>query len=487
MCALAGVVQRTFRITILDDVIVEENEVFQVVLETPGGGGSIGAQFRTNVTIIDDDGNKLSAQLTKPLVRSVVAKAAVPFSVSIQATLASGDNMTTGGELFFPLIENDMSTWSNPGTISGAQRNALRTVCSQTDNLDGTYTFSSIANGQGNFQMRIYHVFPGGLKGDYFIDAYMDELYVDRIDRVVNFTWGTGRLIPRGADFISIRWTGVIGDIPATNTYYFQVDADEQARLWVDGDLLIDHYHIQAVYLEPPRPKVLQAGGLYEVVLEYREVTGTAYARLMWGLDPTKMEVIPTKNLFSLYEIGLSPVNVTINSGETVASTTECVGNGLVDGTVLQRSEFSACPRDIYGNLRDDDNIGYLSTAIFGSTVTLIDDNGYNGVGKELITPVMTFNNNTFCFDFFYVPERAGTYRVDIFYQTWHDQPPEPVAGSPFTCAVKPTKTFGPYSNVFNLPMPLYLEAGTCHDFTIVARDMSRNLRHQGGDDFEVL
>jgi hypothetical protein len=57
--------------------------------------------------------------------------------------------------------------------------------------------------------------------------------------RHVNFTWGTGRLMPRGRDFISIRWTGVfMAKWPRT---YFAVKADGHARLWVNGDLILDH------------------------------------------------------------------------------------------------------------------------------------------------------------------------------------------------------------------------------------------------------
>ena len=51
----------------MDDNKVEENEVFQVVLQVPEGGGSVNAQFRANVTIIDDDAAFLSPALTHML------------------------------------------------------------------------------------------------------------------------------------------------------------------------------------------------------------------------------------------------------------------------------------------------------------------------------------------------------------------------------------------------------------------------------------
>jgi len=57
--------------------------------------------------------------------------------------------------------------------------------------------------------------------------------------RYVNFTWGNGRIIPRGSDYISIRWTGVLK--AAWGLTYFKINADDHARLWINGDLKIDH------------------------------------------------------------------------------------------------------------------------------------------------------------------------------------------------------------------------------------------------------
>ena len=61
------------------------------------------------------------------------------------------------------------------------------------------YNFSSTIKEQGIYQLRIMHAFPGGLKGEYFSDGFFERLALTRIDRTVNFTWATGRLIPRGS------------------------------------------------------------------------------------------------------------------------------------------------------------------------------------------------------------------------------------------------------------------------------------------------
>lgn len=126
-----GVIERSFKISILDDNIVEENEVFQVVLEVPEGGGSVGAQFRANVTIVDNDLPLISAKLSKLLQNTTKTTAGVPFSVFVQAVAANGKPLTMGGERFLGLIENDLSAWSQPP--SGSQRNYLRVPCNLTD------------------------------------------------------------------------------------------------------------------------------------------------------------------------------------------------------------------------------------------------------------------------------------------------------------------------------------------------------------------
>jgi hypothetical protein len=96
----SGVIRRTFLIGILDDNLVEDDEVFQVILETPEGGGSLGPQFRANVTIKDDDLYKLSPKKSYPTTLSLSTAADTSFVGTIQAVLATNDVMTMGGERF---------------------------------------------------------------------------------------------------------------------------------------------------------------------------------------------------------------------------------------------------------------------------------------------------------------------------------------------------------------------------------------------------
>jgi hypothetical protein len=174
-----GIVERSFLVTILDDNMIEENEVFQIVLQVPEGGGSVNAQFRANVTIIDDDASKLSPALTKMLVNATHAVSGTHFNVSLKAIKGVGSLTTTGGEYFYSYVENDDSFWG-----SYVQRQSLLHVLSVRDIGTGVYTISGSIKEQGLYQMRVKHCFPGGLRGYYYADAYFQNLALTRIDRL---------------------------------------------------------------------------------------------------------------------------------------------------------------------------------------------------------------------------------------------------------------------------------------------------------------
>lgn len=391
-----------------------------------------------------------------------------------------------GGELFFATIENNLKMWQSSPLKSGSQRNSLRHICIESDHGDGIYGFACPGiQEQGVYQLRVWHAFQAGIQAEYFYDGFFERLAVKRIDHNVNFTWGTGKLIPRGSDYITIRWTGCIKS-DKEGKYQFSVDADDHARLWVDGKILIDHWHEQFVTLQPVRNVYLKANTLYEVVLEYREVRGDAYARLMWGYEGGKVVVVPQENLYTLFEVDRSPVMVTIYSADTSPDHTECVGDGLYEGIALHRSYFTICPRDKYRNLRDDLDLYYLSSDLFSANLTLVDDQGYNGVGPEYISPDLIYNIDTNCFDGSYIPEVAGTYRLEILHEITRGEGRQQVSGSPFYFHVEPDKMSGPKSLVFDLPSTLYLEAGQCKKFKIISRDNAQNFILTGGNSIQV-
>jgi hypothetical protein len=69
---------------------------------------------------------------------------------------------------------------------------------------------------QGDHELYVQHATQGGLLGEYFDNAYLQETpVITRVDHVVNFTWGEGRITRFGTDYVSVRWLGKVRlDVP---------------------------------------------------------------------------------------------------------------------------------------------------------------------------------------------------------------------------------------------------------------------------------
>src|SRR5262249_29480521 len=114
-----------------------------------------------------------------------------------------------------------------------------------------------------------------------------------------DFSWGTGTpdaAIPAGG--YSARWTGKVQPY-TTETYTFEVESSDGARLWVDNLLVIDTWtnHSPAVKTEGTFSG--GAGQKYDIKLEYYQSSGAAVARLRWSSPQTPQEIIPETQLYA--------------------------------------------------------------------------------------------------------------------------------------------------------------------------------------------
>ncbi|MEJ2209321.1 MAG: PA14 domain-containing protein [Anaerolineae bacterium] len=106
--------------------------------------------------------------------------------------------------------------------------------------------------------------------GEYFNNPLLEgSAALQRQDARVQFQWGAGSPDPAlPADGFSVRWTGDVW-LPAGN-YLYSLAADDGARLWIDGGLLIDAWTASA-------PGQLRAGhiqlgeGVHSFRVEYYE------------------------------------------------------------------------------------------------------------------------------------------------------------------------------------------------------------------------
>ncbi|MBN1660675.1 MAG: hypothetical protein JXA93_19925 [Anaerolineae bacterium] len=162
-------------------------------------------------------------------------------------------------------------------------------------------------SGQASIRLEYYnHLGPGRVrlhwervsdypewKGSYYpVRDLSGTPRFERNDPAIDFDWGGGS--PRSdmpVEDFSVRWTRRL-QLSQGGTYRFLVVSDDGARLWVDGQLLIDRW--QDGYTTDEATINLAAGG-HDVRLEYYEHLGGALVRLTWSLIPATATATPTR------------------------------------------------------------------------------------------------------------------------------------------------------------------------------------------------
>jgi uncharacterized protein (DUF1800 family) len=93
-----------------------------------------------------------------------------------------------------------------------------------------------------------------------------------------------------------VRWTGqVLPQFP--ETYFFDVKTDDGVKLWVNDQLLVDHWGAQSAS-DRIGSIALQAGVRYNIVMEYLNLGGSAQAHLYWYSASQPKQVIPSNRLY---------------------------------------------------------------------------------------------------------------------------------------------------------------------------------------------
>jgi hypothetical protein len=118
-----------------------------------------------------------------------------------------------------------------------------------------------------------------GWRGEYYGNMDLIGTPQVRDDAQVSFDWGTGSPIAGiPADYFSARWTRQLSF--NAGTYLFHVRVDDGARLWVDGQLVIDQWHNATSQTYTAQVNLAQ--GTHDVRLEMFERTGLASVSLWW-------------------------------------------------------------------------------------------------------------------------------------------------------------------------------------------------------------
>ena len=100
-----------------------------------------------------------------------------------------------------------------------------------------------------------------------------------------------------GPDTFSVRWDGEVV-AQKSERYTFYSRTDDGVRLWVNNQLLIDHWTPQAA-TEWSGSIDLVAGQHCTIKMEYFERYGGALAQLSWSSATTPKQIVPTSQLYA--------------------------------------------------------------------------------------------------------------------------------------------------------------------------------------------
>jgi alpha-L-fucosidase len=136
------------------------------------------------------------------------------------------------------------------------------------------------------------------------------DVELKRIDPNINFNWvrnTPGK--PVKEDNFTAMWTGFIEPL-YSQEYFFEGEADDGLRLWIDNKLVIDKWakseesadgNVMANDAKSSMEGkiVLKAGKKYPVKVEYFETIQNASIRLSWSSESQKKQVVPAARFFT--------------------------------------------------------------------------------------------------------------------------------------------------------------------------------------------
>ncbi|WP_406121828.1 PA14 domain-containing protein [Streptomyces canus] len=138
-----------------------------------------------------------------------------------------------------------------------------------------------------------------GLKGEYYTQSApgafdFHELRAATFDPNLDFDTLEPRLAAATgrSDDVSVRWTGRL--VPtASGPHTFSVIGDNGFRLWIGGQLLIDHWVDDWDREQTAQPVELAAGESYDIKVEYFEHYGGSNLHLRWVQPGGTKQAVP--------------------------------------------------------------------------------------------------------------------------------------------------------------------------------------------------
>lgn len=298
---------RTWRYTTSDPGAAWINRTYNdsTWVAGPGGFGTAGTPGATIGTVWNTsdiwlrrtfDGTALTPVALSNLVLSVHHDEAVEIYINgVLAASASGYTTVYGP---MPISSSARSA------ILAGPGNVLAVHCHQTGGgqyIDVGIDLRTVLVAPPNSDLPVWIEDGAGLIGEYYPNTNFTGSVVSRNDAELNFSWGAG--VPVGgvpADGFSTRWAGFIQP-RYSEVYTFHLTADDGARLWVDGKLLVDCWDNANAGTNSQTGTILLEGGRrYTIRIDYYDAAGDAGIKLEWTSASQMREVVPQGVLFRI-------------------------------------------------------------------------------------------------------------------------------------------------------------------------------------------
>ena len=137
-----------------------------------------------------------------------------------------------------------------------------------------------------------------GLSAEYFKQPDFTVSSLKRIDPAIDFNWGSGSPAPGIPQSFSVRWTGkLLARSSELHTFYVRTTGG--VALWVKGESLIKELNNNKLgEFSSNKTIALDAGELYDIKVEYKNVPANALLQLSWSSASTPKAVIPQPQLY---------------------------------------------------------------------------------------------------------------------------------------------------------------------------------------------
>ena len=185
-----------------------------------------------------------------------------------------------------------------------------------------------------------------GWRAEYYANPNLaDTPFFLRDDERISFDWqqgSPGSGLP--VDGFSVRWQREL-DL-RSGRYLFWVFADDGARLYVDGVILVDEWRDSEA--ERYEGRIDLANGLHTVVVEYYERADKALVHLGWGLLPTPTaSPTPTRTSTATPTLTASPTS-TSTPTPTLLPTLTATATGTATPTPRPTDTPTVTPSPTY-------------------------------------------------------------------------------------------------------------------------------------------